>query len=129
MILPIPALALAEPGETVDELDRMKVLRLLVAERTLDPEADRRAVAHRKNLVVEPVGEDCLRVVGVDEIRALVIGFGSRQAPAHHVVAVIHTEARGRLDPRLVENRTESRTGPFGDAAPPFDAIVSGDLA
>ena len=49
------------------------IFRLLVAERPLDPHADRRAIAHRQRLVVEPVGEDRLRVVGVDQVGTLVI--------------------------------------------------------
>lgn len=47
VVLPVSALPHAELGETVDQLDGVDVFRLLVAQRPLDADADRRAIGDR----------------------------------------------------------------------------------
>src|SRR5213078_1817834 len=73
LVLPVAALAAADAGEALDQLDGADVLRLLVAELALDAAAQGRAIAHRQRLVVELVGEDRLHLVRVVEVDALVV--------------------------------------------------------
>ena len=46
---------------------------MLVAQLALDAHAQRRAVADRQRFAVEAVRDDRLRVIGIDQIDALVI--------------------------------------------------------
>jgi hypothetical protein len=73
LVFPVAALAATDVGQAGHQLDRADVFGLLVAELALDAAAQRRAVADRQGLVVELVGQDRLRVVGVVELDALVM--------------------------------------------------------
>jgi len=88
-IFPVPALALSDGVESLDELDATHVLGRLVAELALDPEAERRAVGHRQRLLVHVVRENGLLVGRVLEIDTLVVpvaAFPERiEAVKHHV--------------------------------------------
>lgn len=106
--------------ETISTHDELCVL---VAELALDPEADRGAVADRQLPVVHAVGEDCLRMKGVGEINALIVGH-----PGEVIGAVQDHVARRRLHLDLVQHRAKRNPGPLPDRAPPFNAVVAGDL-
>ena len=67
-------------------------LACLVAELAFDPKPQRRAMADRQGAVVHAVGEDGLRMEGVDQVDALVVGRA-----AEIVGAVQDDVARVRL--------------------------------
>src|SRR6185436_17312741 len=48
LIFPIAALAAGDVGEALDQLDPHQIFGVLVAQLTLDPQPDRRAVRHRQ---------------------------------------------------------------------------------
>jgi hypothetical protein len=80
-------------------------------------------VADRQDGVVHAVGEDRLRVEGIDQIDALVIGRA-----AEVVGAVQDDVARVRRQPRPLEHGSKRHAGPFADGTPALDAVVAGDL-
>ena len=73
---------------------RMMYLAMLVAQLALDAQPDRRAVLDRQRRVVELVGEDRLRMVGVVEVDAFVVRLGA--VILHRVGAIEHHVARLR---------------------------------
>src|SRR6185369_2141364 len=122
LIFPIAALAAGDVGEALDQLDPHQIFGVLVAQLTLDPQPDRRAVRYRQRLVVQLVGQNCLRMVGIFEIDALVVGAGA--IVLHRIRAVEYDIPCGgfRLDD--VEQRTKLRALPLADRAPTLDTIV-----
>src|SRR5579872_3910393 len=72
-ILPEAAAASAERSEFLARLDPHDIFRHLIAELALDPEPQWRAMLDRQARAVHVIGEDRLRMEGVDEIDALVI--------------------------------------------------------
>src|SRR5690606_40687212 len=73
IVLPIAALSTAEWSQVIDQLDRVEIFRLLIAQGSLNPQPDRRAVAYRQRLVVETIAEDRLGMIGIHQIRAGII--------------------------------------------------------
>ena len=104
-------------------LDPHHIFGVLVAQLTLDPQAQRRTMLDRERAVVHRPGEDRLRVERVDQVDRFIIG------PAiERVGAMEDQEARAVLHARHIEDRGQLRSVPFPDRAPPLDAIVAGDL-
>ena len=62
-------------------------------------------------------------MIRIDHVHALVIG-----AAIERVSTAEDDEVRLLAHPCHVEQRRKLRAGPFGNRAPPFDAIVAGDL-
>src|SRR4051812_37007526 len=122
-ILPITALAEADPRQAVDGFDPHHELGVLVAELPFDPEAKRRAVADLEGFVVHRPGEDGLRVEGIDEIDALIIRIA-----AEIVGAVEDYVAHLLPQPGAMQQQPQRHARPFADRAPALDAIVAGDL-
>jgi hypothetical protein len=67
-------------------------------------------------------------MTGVDEIDALVVEGGAARRVLHRIITAEDDVARSRLDPGAVEDARQLHAGPWGDAAPTFDAIVPRDL-
>src|SRR2546422_56585 len=74
LVFPIPSFAAGDGLEALDEPDPHDVFSVLVAELSLDPQTDRRAVRHRKGFIVQLVGEDGLGMIGVIKVNAFIIG-------------------------------------------------------
>ena len=74
-------------------------------------------------MAVHAPGEDRLRMEGVDQVDALVIGL-----VAEPVGAVEDDVSGARAQARRVEDARQLDAVPFADRAPPFDAIVARDL-
>ena len=105
-VLPEAAAAAAEAGEAVDQLDAHDVFRLLVAELALDPQPQRRAMRDRQVLAVHAIGQDRLRMEGVDEVDAFVILAVAVGRLLVFVGAVEHGIARvGLRGPRVCSSR------------------------
>src|SRR3954468_12913254 len=122
-VLPIAALAEADPGEAFDRFDPHHIFGVLVAELALDPEPERGAVAGFEGRIVHRPGEDGLRMESVDQVDALII----RNA-AEIVGAVEDDVARLAPEPGAVKHQPQRQSGPLADRAPALDAIVAGDL-
>jgi hypothetical protein len=73
LVLPEATLAPTEAGEAVYGLNGMDIFRLLVAERALDAHANGCSVGDRKRPIVEPIGQDSLRVPRIDEIAGFIV--------------------------------------------------------
>src|SRR5450432_913039 len=127
-VFPEAAIAAAEVAVVVHRLDPHDVLGLLVAELALDAQAQRRAVRHRQRLVVHGVGQDGLRVVGVDQVDALVVLARAVQRLLERVAAVEDDVAGGLFQAGLIEQRAEPGPRPLADRRPALDAVVAGDL-
>src|SRR5690606_22456579 len=61
IVFPIAAPTLPERTEVIHQHDRVQILRQLIPHRPLNPQPHRRAIAHRQDLVIQPIGEDRLR--------------------------------------------------------------------
>src|SRR5665647_3348153 len=72
-IFPEPTASPAHHGKARYRLDALHVLGVLVAQLALDAQADRRAMRHAQRRAVHVIGEDRLRMEGVDQVDALVI--------------------------------------------------------
>ena len=123
---PCPCRACARVGH---DFEAHQVLGLLVAELALDPQAQRRAVRHRQVLAVHAVGQDGLRVEGVNEVDALVVEAGAvegllqvrRRSGTRH-------SARRLREPGVSQQHAQRDAGPLADGAPALDAVVARDL-
>ena len=104
-VLPEAAAAARDVGEAFDRLDAHHVFRHLVAELALDPQPQRRAVLDGQGREVHLVGEDGLRMKGVDEVDRLVIVAGVVERLLERVGAEEGDVARLRLQARSVEER------------------------
>src|ERR1700731_4515318 len=131
-IFPIAALAAVQPGEAAHELDARDVFRHLVAELTLEPEAQRRAMGDVELLAVHLIGEDRLRMGGVGKVDALVIAdrfwIIAQAAVIQGIGAVEDDIVRLRLDAGARQDFGERHAPPFADAAPALDAVMARDL-
>src|SRR6185437_1271554 len=127
-VLPEAAAAARDLGEAVDRLDAHDVFGHLVAELALEPEPQGGAVLDLERRVVHLVGEDRLRMKGVDEPDRLVVAAGVVERLLERVGAEEGDVSRLALEPRGVEQRREFRALPLADAAPALDTVVAGDL-
>src|SRR5258705_6278379 len=118
-IFPVPALALSDGVESLDELDATHVLGRLVAELALDPEAERRAVGHRQRLLVHVVRENGLLVGRVLEIDTLVVPVA---AFPERIEAVKHHIAGPGLDADLIQQGRQAGGPPHSAVAPRLHA-------
>src|ERR1700691_108576 len=138
-MFPEAALAAAEGCEGIDQLDSHHVFRHLVAELPPETQAQWCAIGDRQGLAVQLVGKKRLRMVGVDEVDALVVGRAARSAdarlprlqivglaPLKPVGAMEDDDLRLRLYAGAVEHFGKRRAGPFADAAPALDAVMPG---
>src|SRR5438067_6710251 len=123
IIFPIATLSALHPREAVDGLDSLDVLGLLIAELALDPQAQRGAVRDRQEMAVQPPGDHRLRVEGVDQVDALVIGF-----VAEAVGAVEYDVLRAGAEGGMFEEPPQLDAVPLADRAPALNAVVAGDL-
>ena len=98
-------MAAANGGDLVHRLDPHHVFRHLVAELPLDAQPERRAVRNRQRLIVHLVGEDGLRVEGVNQRDRLVISVLLVAGIEQIVGAIEHDVARVRLELGLVQQR------------------------
>src|SRR5438105_57387 len=71
-VFPETAFAPTDTIEPVDGLDAGDVLGVLVADVTLDPQPQRRAMGDRQGLAVHAIGENGLGMEGVEQIEAFV---------------------------------------------------------
>src|SRR6266511_1522758 len=124
LIFPVTALALTDFLQGRNKLERADIFGVLVAKLIFNAQTKRRAVVDRHGPVVQLVGENRLRMNGVDEIDAFII-----------IVAVavgIHTAKNHilglgqRLD--SIHDLFQAYAFPLTDDAPTFDAIVTRDL-
>ncbi|EEF25729.1 conserved hypothetical protein, partial [Ricinus communis] len=69
-VFPVAAVTAPQVLQAVDDLDAHDVLGLLVAELPLHAQAQRRAVADARVAAVHAVGEQGLRVKGIDQVEA-----------------------------------------------------------
>ena len=127
-IFPKPALAAPEPVEPVGQLDAHHIFCVLVAELPFDPQPQRGAVADRKRPVVEAMGKNGLRVESVDQIDAFVILSGAVKRLFQNVGAMEDHEPGGGKKRGPREHDSQRNALPFADRAPPFDAVMAGDL-
>src|SRR5262245_8296993 len=67
------AAALSDAGHGIDELHAIDELGVLVADVQLGAQAQGRAVPDGKILAVHAIRQDCLRVVGVEQVEAFVV--------------------------------------------------------
>src|SRR5271170_2700090 len=74
-IFPEASLTAANMIEVLDRLDSHQILRVFVSQLTLDSKPQRRAVGDRQPFAVQVIGEDRLRMKGVDEINTFVVGI------------------------------------------------------
>ena len=128
-VLPVPALAAADGGEAVDQLDGADVLGLLVAQLAFDPAAQRRAVGHRQRPAVQRIGQDGLRmhrIVHVDAFVVAAVAAGGWRV--HRIEAAEDDVLRARQRLRGVQQQAQRHAGPLADAAPALDAVVARDL-
>ena len=108
----------------VDGLDAGDVFGVLVADLALHPEAKRRAMLDRQCLAVHAIGEDGLRVKGVEQVDAFIIELALR----HLVETVKDDIARFRRQPGHLQEVAERNASPLADRAPALVATVLGDL-
>src|ERR1043165_3511029 len=127
-ILPIAAIAAEDTFQSSDSADAFDVFSLLVAQLAFDSEPQGRAMANFKRHIVHRIGENSLRMEGVDEVNALIIG---RRAASDRleIEAFEHDEARRGENAGPFKHAVKRRSGPFSNRAPTLDAIVPGDLA
>ena len=128
-VLPEAAIAAPEACEAVDNFDPHNILRLLVAELPFDPEAQWCAMPDREVLSVHGIGEDGLRMEGVDQVDALVVTAAAIEGPFQFVRAIKHRVSRRCLQPGGCENAAEGNTRPLADRAPTFNAVMPRNLA
>src|SRR4029078_12477839 len=127
-IFPEAAAPAADADDVIDPLDAHHIFRHLVTELPLDPEPQRGAVGNWKSLIVHLVGENGLRMVGVNEPDRFIV-FVFFLAGLEQIVGTIeHDIARIRLELDAIEQRGKRYTLPFADAAPSLDAIMPRDL-
>jgi hypothetical protein len=114
-------------GEVGHRLDA-HIFGVLVAELAFDPQPERRAMRHGQGRAVHLVGQDGLRMVGVDQVDALVVAAIGPGGLVQGVVAVEHKVARLGLQAGARQQRLKFRSRPLADGRPAFDAVVPGDL-
>src|SRR5579862_608880 len=124
LVLPKAAASAAYSRQDGHGLDAHYIFRVLVAELTFDPQPQGSAVPDGERLVIHRVGEQGLRMEGVDKIHALVI-----RRLIKPIGAMEHHETRVRLQPDLLEKMSELNARPLANGAPAFDAVVTRDLA
>src|SRR5277367_944171 len=73
-ILPETAFTAANRTEVLDRLDSHHILRVFVSQLTLDSKPQRSSIGDRQPFAVQVIGEDRLRMKGVDEINTFVVG-------------------------------------------------------
>src|SRR5438309_5054346 len=124
LVFPIPSFAAGDGLEALDELDPHDVFSVLVAELSLDPQTDRRAVRHREGFIVQLVGEDGLGMIGVIKVNAFIIGvsvFVRVSAVKDHVPC--GGEGLGQR-----EELAEGRALPLADGTPSLHTVMTRDL-
>src|SRR3982074_2618242 len=127
-VFPEAALAAPDAVESLDRLHPGDELGVLVADVTLDPQPQRRAVAHRARRAVHVVGQDGLRMEGIEQVDAFVVEAAAIWA-AHHLVEAMEDDiARLWLEPGLAQHLHKRHAGPLPDRSPAFIAIVLGNL-
>src|SRR6476620_4850710 len=97
---------------------------MLVAELALHAQPQRRAMRLSEGRAVHVVGEDRLRVEGVDEVDALIIF----SIAAERVGAMEDEIAGVGLETHTLQQRCKLRAAPLADRAPALDAVVARDL-
>src|SRR5439155_26464073 len=72
-VLPVAALAAVQTCQAGHGFDPLDIFGVLVAELTLDPEAQGCAVGDRQQMPIHSPGKNGLRMEGVDQVDAFII--------------------------------------------------------
>jgi hypothetical protein len=83
--------------KALDRFDAHDIFRHFVAGLTFHPQAKRRAMFDRERRVVEVVGEDRLRMIGIEEVDGLIILTGPVERRLKRIRAIEGDIARRGL--------------------------------
>src|SRR6202050_1379333 len=124
-IFPKSSFTAADVTKVLDRANSHHILGVFVTQLSLNAQSQRCAVGDGQPFAVELIGENCLRMKGVNEIDTLVVRVCTH---LQSISTIKHDVTCARVQAREVEHCAQRHARPLAYGAPPLYTTVASNL-